>query len=137
MGPQAVHVLREGARSGIVLVGGGLTEVHLADTLANRAVEVTRGNTSPAEAVAGRAALAVAECLRDVAACLAADRARPELTASTQACGPRSALRGDFLDAARAAVDRLREDTCLDAASVCASGVVLEAEGPKKAALLG
>ncbi|CAK0833772.1 unnamed protein product [Prorocentrum cordatum] len=113
--PQAVRSLHESALRGTVLLGAGLTEVHLADALERRArrpLPEEQAGAGPAR----RAVLAVAECLRDVAQCL-------------QPGGGLMAARGAFLDGAREALQQ--------AAGGWPAGAPAEAEEAKRAALLG
>jgi len=119
--PQAVKCLQDAARSGIVLEGGGLTEIYLSDALVTRArcllpTEAAYGSDAHAMAVVK----AVAECLQDVAACLPAEKGR-------------HIGRHEFVEAARAAIHQLRSST----GPSYGSGGVLDAEAPKRFAMLG
>jgi len=119
--PQAVKCLQDAAHSGIVLEGGGLTEIYLSDALVARARRLLPGEVAgggDAQAVA--AVMAVAECLQDVAACLPAEKGK-------------LIGRHEFLEAARRAIDQLR----CDSDPLHSIGGVLDAEAPKRFAMLG
>merc|ERR1712008_628573 len=101
--------------------GGGLTEIHLSDALVARARRLLPGEAAGSgDAQAAVAVKAVAECLQDVAFCLPAEKGR-------------LIGRHEFLVAARRAIDQLRSDT----GSSYGIGGVLDAEAPKRSAMLG
>lgn len=118
--PQAIHSLSEVAQTGLVLEGAGLTEVYLAGVLIDRARKLL--SESGENASVCTAVCAVAECLRDSAACLRAD---------SGFSGRGVSGREEFLEATEAAICRLQ------AGGQRLPGAVLEAERPKRDALLG
>mmetsp|Transcript_41932 Transcript_41932/g.115649 ORF Transcript_41932/g.115649 Transcript_41932/m.115649 type:complete len:603 (-) Transcript_41932:3-1811(-) len=139
--PQAVHGLRQAARSGSVLVGAGLTEVHLADLLAERArgeLMLPSGNAA-CDSAAGRAVLMVAACLRDVASCLVAERdpvqrSNEEMAGNVRhGPGPPASAREEFLETARATISQFANAH----GNGCPTGCVLEALPTKISALHG
>jgi len=131
--PQAVNSLQEVARSGVVLEGAGLTEVYLGDMLTERARQTLlqscgqeRGPSLGTNAAACAVVFTVAECLLDVAACLH----------ESSAAGAALIYRGDLLEGARLALRRPREQGSTDDGGI-AERIALEAEGPKRYAILG
>eukprot|EP00927_Polykrikos_kofoidii_P036979 TRINITY_DN31159_c0_g1_i1.p1 TRINITY_DN31159_c0_g1~~TRINITY_DN31159_c0_g1_i1.p1 ORF type:complete len:592 (-),score=80.23 TRINITY_DN31159_c0_g1_i1:68-1843(-) len=132
--PQALYALRVAARSGSALLGGGLTEVYLADTVTSRAQAMAL-SSSPSDVAASRAALHVARSLQDVAACLVS-RPASEVVGSGYGLGPPAIVREEFLQATRASLAQLSRSE-VGAPSMRPSGVVLDADEPKRSALLG
>jgi len=108
------------ARSGDALLGGGVTEVHMADAIAARARN--HAKVSPGEAGACRAARIIAVCLLDAAACLMPRTAPSEVHGSAALLRPASCEH--ILEGARSALH-------------ARSPGPLEAETPKRCALLG
>ncbi|CAE7812260.1 Mkks [Symbiodinium sp. CCMP2592] len=116
--PQAFHVLWEAARTGAVLLGGGLTELHLAGRLRENAR--TANITSTVAAVMR----AVADSLTASAASLA-----PDAAPSAPASSPAGAA---AVEAATAVLEELRHHP-----AKLPPGMVLDAETPKSRAILG